>query len=320
LTQYIQHRSKAITFTLLSISISILFIIMMVYQVPSSNRQAFFDITNLLMHYRIIILSLVSGAIVGFSLGFIGGGGSILAVPLLLYVVGIENPHLAIGTSALAVSVNAAINILHHARHKNIKFMKGLVFGIPGLLGTLLGSQLGLLTPANNLVFFFGILMLAIAANMLIRNRYRNSHARNQRIKTRFNIFYEVKLPKPLNFFGRYRLELSGLLVGLAAGYFGIGGGFLIVPSLVYSGLNIGNAIGTSLVPVSMFGAATAIRYSLENQINIFLSLLLTIGGVGGGLLGTKMLTKVSKNSVTNIFAIIIIVVGVYIIMRFLLS
>jgi len=117
-----------------------------------------------------------------------------------------------------------------------------------------------------------------------------------------------------------HRLKLMGLVVGLAAGYFGIGGGFLIVPSLLHSGLNISNAIGTSLIPVSMFGATTALGYSFTNQVNIVISILFVIGGAGGGFLGTKMLTRMPMNIVTNVFAILTAVAGVYIILRSFLA
>ncbi len=289
----------------------------LVYEIFLSNNQTLPSIRNFLTENKIIVLSLISGAIVGFSLGFVGGGGSILAVPLLLYVVGLENPHAAIGSSALAVSINAAINLLHHARLKNIKFMKGLRFGIPGILGTFIGSQLGLLTSSNNLILFFGLLMLFIATTMLIRIHSRTSNASSQGIKCGSTIPCFI-LSRCIDFFPSRRLELRGLLVGLAAGYFGIGGGFLIVPSLVSSGLDISSAIGTSLIPVSMFGATTALRYSLENHVNILISLLLVIGGIGGGFLGTTMLRRIPKNIITNVFAILIAVVGVYIIVKFL--
>lgn len=287
------------------------------YEIFLSNNQTLLDITNFLTENKIIFLSLISGAIIGFSLGFIGGGGSILAVPLLLYVVGLENPHVAIGTSALAVSISAAINLLHHARQKNIKFMKGLRFGIVGIVGTFIGSQLGLLTPPNNLILFFGLLMLFIATNMLIHIPSMTSNASSQGIKCR-SLIPSFALSRYFNFFPSRRLELKGLLVGLAAGYFGIGGGFLIVPSLVSSGFDISSAIGTSLIPVSMFGATTALRYSLENHINILISLLLVIGGIGGGFLGTTMLGRIPKNIITNVFATLIAVVGIYIIIKFL--
>ena len=318
LTHIIQHGSKEIIFfVLLFTSVSV--ILIHTYEVQLSTSLTLIDITNFLTQNKTILLSLISGAIVGFSLGFIGGGGSILAVPLLLYVVGIENPHVAIGTSALAVSVNAAISLLHHARQRNIKIMKGLAFGIPGILGTLIGSQLGLLTPPNNLILFFGLLMLVIAMKMVIHIPSKTRNVSVNAVSGKIVNCSSLTVPRHLNFFASYRLELNGLLVGVAAGYFGIGGGFLIVPSLLYAGLEISNTITTSLIPVSMFGATTAIRYSLENQINILISLLFVIGGIGGSLLGTRMLTRIPKNVITNTFAIIIAVVGVYIIMKFLL-
>jgi len=263
---------------------------------------------------------LISGAIVAFSLGFIGGGGSILAVPLLLYVVGIEDPHLAIGTSALAVSINAATNLFHHAKKRSVKIRDGLAFAIPGVVGTIIGAQLGLLTPPSSLILFFALLMLVMAGKMLISKPTRIGILQHQGTNGGLTLFSKLAVPKRINFLSSHRLKLIGLMVGMAAGYFGIGGGFLIVPSLLYSGLNISNAIGTSLIPVSMFGAITALRYSLESQINIVISLLFVIGGIGGGFLGTKMLTRIPMNIVTNVFAIITAVVGIYIVLTIVLT
>ena len=261
----------------------------------------------------------MSGAIVGFSLGFIGGGGSILAVPLLLYVVGVEDPHLAIGTSALAVTVNAAANLFHHIRKRNVKYRDGLAFAIPGVVGTIIGIQLGLLTPPRSLILLFALLMIVMAAKMFVNISNTKNILGSQGVHRRLIGFSDLLGPRQFNFFASHRLKLMGILVGLAAGYFGIGGGFLIVPSLLYSGLNISNAIGTSLIPVSMFGAITALGYSFEGEINILLSLLFIIGGIGGGFFGTKMLTKIPTNIVANVFAIITAVVGLYIILKIIL-
>jgi uncharacterized protein len=107
-----------------------------------------------------ILLSLVSGTVVGFSLGLIGGGGSILAVPLLIYVVGVADTHIAIGTSALAVGVNALSNMIDHHKRGHVKIKEGLIFAIPGIFGSIFGAQLGLLTPSNKLLVLFGIFML----------------------------------------------------------------------------------------------------------------------------------------------------------------
>jgi uncharacterized protein len=107
-----------------------------------------------------------------------------------------------------------------------------------------------------------------------------------------------------------------GFLVGLAAGYFGIGGGFIIVPSLMHLGLNIIDAIGTSLIPVSMFGFSAAIRYWINNQIEWIIALLFIIGGIGGGILGTKFVERAPKKMLSNVFAILLIIVAIYIILK----
>jgi uncharacterized membrane protein YfcA len=90
-----------------------------------------------------ILLSLASGALVGLSLGVIGGGGSILAVPLMVYVIGVSSPHVAIGTSALAVAASALLNLLGHARDRNIKWPCATVFALSGVVGATLGAELG---------------------------------------------------------------------------------------------------------------------------------------------------------------------------------
>lgn len=290
-----------------------------VYPMPLSGSQTLSHITNFEYQNKTIFLSLMSGAIVGFSLGFIGSGGSILAVPLLLYAVGIEDPHVAIGTSALAVSINAATNLFDHARKRNVRFREGLAFALPGVVGTMIGTQLGLLTPPGNLVFFFALLMLVIAVRILFNNSARKDFPDNRGSVRRSVVFSKLTIYTKSNFVVSHKLKLMGLFVGLAAGYFGIGGGFLIVPSLLYSGLNISNAIGTSLIPVSIFGAITALGYSLHSHINIAISLLFAIGGVVGGFIGSNMLARVPKNIATNVFAIVTAVVGVYIILRFFL-
>ena len=305
-----------------------------------------------------IILSLISGAIVGFSLGLIGGGGSILAVPLLLYVVGITDAHIAIGTSALAVGVNALTNMVHHYRRGYVKIKEGLRFAVPGVAGTILGSQLGLLTPSNGLLILFGIFMIIISVRMLrqstkvkgikIKNSttaliaknnvsiMENNPNNNDDDTDKNNKFNNMKnnyskdedrginvLADDSNLYNKsaktnklLKLLTIGFLVGLAAGYFGIGGGFIIVPSLMHLGLNIIDAIGTSLIPVSMFGFSTAIRYSFSNQIEWVIALLFISGGIGGGILGTRFASKLPKKTLSIAFAFLLIIVAVYIISK----
>ena len=123
--------------------------------------------------------SVISGIIVGFSLGLIGGGGSILAIPLLIYFVGIDRPHLVIGTTALAVGINAFINAYSHLKKKNISIKTGTIFTLFGILGVLAGTTLGLITPGGKLLFLFSLLMIAIGAYMLL-TKCRACDSKNQ--------------------------------------------------------------------------------------------------------------------------------------------
>jgi uncharacterized membrane protein YfcA len=240
------------------------------------------------------ILSIISGLIVGFSLGLIGGGGSILAIPLLIYFVGYDHPHIVIGTTALAVSINAFLNLLPHVRKKHVNFRMGALFSIPGIVGVLLGAEIGLITPGDKLLFIFAILMIVIAAYMLKRK------------------CVDVAT-EPTHKESRTKLLSIGFLVGFASGFFGIGGGFLIVPGLIYAGaLNIIQAVGTSLVSVGAFGLVTTLRYSLSGDLNPLISGLYIIGGIAGGWIGTYYATRVSKRLLTKMFAIIIILVAIY--------
>lgn len=250
-----------------------------------------------------ILLSMISGIAVGFSLGLIGGGGSILAVPLLIYVVGVADPHAAIGTSAVSVAANALTNMIHHNKRGHVRVKEGLAFALPGVVGALIGAQLGLLTPANNLLLLFAVFMAVISVRML-------------RSKLGVSTMDVASRSHNIILLHKKRLTLTGFLVGIAAGYFGIGGGFLIVPTLMYSaGLNIIDAIGTSLLSVSAFGLTTAIRYSLDSQISWAIASLFIAGGIGGGMVGTKLSSKAPKRTLSKIFAVLLLVVATYIIL-----
>ena len=114
------------------------------------------------------LFGLASGSLVGFSLGLVGGGGSILAVPLMFYVVGVPTAHVAIGTSALAVAANAAANLMTHARAGTVKWQCAGVFATAGVLGAWLGSNLGKVIDGQSLLFLFAILMMVVGVTMLM--------------------------------------------------------------------------------------------------------------------------------------------------------
>ena len=250
----------------------------------------------------VLLLSIFSGILVGFSLGLIGGGGSVIAVPLLLYVVGVRDIHAAIGTSALAVGAIAAINLIGHKRKNHVHFKKGILFALPGIGGTLMGAQLGLLTPSESLLIFFAGFMALVGFFLLRRKevKYDAQSSSNQAT---------ILLSKR-------SIPLSGFFVGMLAGYFGIGGGFLIVPTLMYSGgLGIVDAIGTSLISVSSFGLTTASSYFVAGNVDLPIALLFVSGGVIGGLAGIKMMDKIPKQTLSKIFAGLLFVISGYIVL-----
>jgi len=246
-------------------------------------------------------LAVGSGSIVGFSLGLVGGGGSILAVPLLIYVVGVANPHIAIGTSAIAVALNAATNLAMHARAGTVKWRCASVFAAAGVAGAFLGSTLGKMMDGQRLISLFAILMIIVSVLMLrSRAHVGDAHVRLSR----------ETLPKLLGL---------GLIAGALSGFFGIGGGFLIVPSLMLAtGMHILNAIGSSLVSVSAFGATTAGNYALSGLVDWPLAGLFVGGGVIGSLLGVgsaKLLAD-RKGVLTTVFALLVLMIAIYMLAR----
>ena len=246
-------------------------------------------------------LAVASGALVGFSLGLIGGGGSILAVPLMVYVVGVGDAHVAIGTSAIAVAANAAINLWHHARGGTVRWSFALPFAAAGIAGALVGSIFGKLLDGRKLLALFALLMLVIAALML-RTRMRAS-VPDVRV-SRDNMVAILGL---------------GLVTGVLSGFFGIGGGFLIVPALMLAtGMPIINAVSSSLVAVTTFGLSTAASYAWSGLVSWELAGLFIAGGLAGGLIGTRLARSLSaeRGALNIVFASVIILVALYMLMR----
>jgi uncharacterized membrane protein YfcA len=240
--------------------------------------------------------AVASGSVVGLSLGLIGGGGSILAVPLMVYLVGVQQPHVAIGTSALAVAANAAIGLANHARAGHVKWKCGLLFGGAGVVGAFAGSTAGKAFDGQKLLFLFALVMIVVGVMML---RKRNRTGNGDVVLGRDNA---VKL-------GTY-----GLGTGAFSGFFGIGGGFLIVPGLIAAtDMVMINAVGTSLIAVTAFGLTTALNYAASGLINWALAGVFILGGLAGSLAGTRAAKKLSSTGhLTAIFAVLIFAVAAY--------
>ncbi|MFN3675691.1 MAG: sulfite exporter TauE/SafE family protein [Sphingomonas pseudosanguinis] len=249
-----------------------------------------------------ILAALVSGGVIGLILGLVGGGGSILAVPLLMYVVGVRSPHAAIGTAAVAVTVNALASLIGHARAGRVKWRCASVFTVSGMIGAALGAELGKAFDGKRLLILFGLLMIGVGLSMLRQRRM--AEAPDVRL-TRHSA--ATLLP---------RLVPIGLAVGLAAGFFGIGGGFLIVPGLILAtAMPLPCAIGTSLVVVSALGLTTATFYALSGLVDWRITALLVMGGIGGTIGGIALGKVLSgrKGLLERGFAAVVIAIGAYI-------
>lgn len=247
------------------------------------------------------LLGALSGGAVGLSLGLFGGGGSILAVPLLVYLVGLADPHIAIGTSAVAVAANAATNLIVHARRGNVVWRCALIYSAAGVVGAAIGSIAGKALDGQHLLVLFSLLMFAVAGMMFL--------TRNRAETTSVACTLE-NAPKTLAY---------GAGTGAVAGFFGIGGGFLIVPGLLAAtGMSLLNAVGSSLVAVTAFGLTTAISYSASGLVDWPLAVVFVLGGALGGSFGALAAGQLARRrgALNTAFTGLIVVVAAYMALR----
>ncbi|WP_232628722.1 sulfite exporter TauE/SafE family protein [Methylobacterium sp. Leaf118] len=219
-----------------------------------------------------LALGATSGSVVGLILGLAGGGGSLLAIPMLIHVVGLRNVHVAVGTGAFAVAACALVNLVGHLRVARVPWRAAGWFGMAGILAALLGAGLGKQFDGARLQGLFALVMLA-AAGLMIRRRFRPGLAPADARRE--------SVPKLVGFGGA---------TGLMSGFFGIGGGFLVVPGLVAAtGMPLVSAVGCSLVVITAFGLTTGLSYALSEMVDWVLVLAFGAGGAGGGLLGLRL-------------------------------
>ncbi len=242
-----------------------------------------------------LLLAALGGALVGFLLSTFGGGGSVLAMPWLVYVAGVGDTHVAIGTSAAAVAVSAAFGLYAQARAGAVKWPCALVFGGAGIAGSLIGAYLAKQVDGQVLLTWFALAMATVAVSMALPKKHEGDP--------------EVRLTPGMTM----RLVPVGLVTGLAAGFFGIGGGFLIAPGLMAaSGMTLANAAASSLVSVSLFGSATSASYAVSGLVNWPLFGALVGGGLAGTWPGVVAARALASRAVfgRRLFALLILVVA----------
>ncbi|GLK48171.1 UPF0721 transmembrane protein [Brevundimonas intermedia] len=250
-------------------------------------------------------LAAFSGGVVALLLTLFGGGGSVLAVPLLLYLVGVHDPHVAIGVSAAGVSLNALTALAGQAKAGRVRWPCAILFAVTGAAGAWFGSSLAKMIDGHQLLLIFAVAMAAVGVSML-------------RPKP-----VVVRAEPSLNWAMSPNVGLAGAGVGSAAGFFGIGGGFLIVPGLMAAtGMSLATAQATSLLSVAAFGATTAGNYALSGWIDLGLVAAMTVGGVAGTAAGLPLARRLGANAGLGrgLFAGLILVVSAYVAVRAVLT
>jgi uncharacterized protein len=234
----------------------------------------------------VVLASLLCG-VVGLSLGGLGGGGSVLALPLLVYVAGLP-PTEAVGVSAMIVGITSAVAVVMHARRGNVDVRTAALFGGAGVPGAMVGAHYTSLASPEILLGSFSVLLFAVAAWM------------------GFGRIPPPRPPRPWP-----TIAAMGVGVGLVAGFFGVGGGFMIVPALTgLAGLDMRRAIGTSLLVIAMNSAAGMIEHINHRGVPLSTAVAFTSAAVVGALVGQRVAMHVSVSHLRRGFAGLILIVA----------
>ncbi len=241
-----------------------------------------------------LVVTVALATVIGVSLGLLGGGGSILAVPLLIYVAGLPAKE-AIATSLLVVGATSTIAVIPHLRAGRVRWRTGLIFGAAGMTGAYTGGRLAAHIPAGLLLTAFAVMMLATAAAM-IRGR-RSTEGRP--------VPHELPV---------LRVVIDGVAVGLITGLVGAGGGFLVVPALaLLGGLPMPVAVGTSLVVIAMKSFAGFAGYLHAITINWALAAVVTLAAVAGSLIGARLAGRIPADTLRKSFGWFVVVMGIFV-------
>lgn len=250
-----------------------------------------------LSSFTVLFVAALLALLVGMSLGLLGGGGSILTLPLLVYVVGVE-PKSAIATSLLVVGFTSATALVPHARARRVRWRIGGFFGAAGMAGAYAGGVAGRSVAPSLLLAGFGVVMLA-ASFAMMRPRP------------------EPDLAQPVAHVPVTKVLAVGALVGVVAGLLGAGGGFLIVPALVVlTGLGIAEAIGTSLLVITMQSVAGFVGNIGHVAVDTSVALVVTLAAVAGSLVGARLSTRISASSLRRGFAWFVLALGVLFVVK----
>lgn len=238
-------------------------------------------------------------SLIGLSLGLLGGGGSILTVPILVYAMGMD-PKLSIALSLAIVGATSLLGSIGHYKNKNIDLKIAAIFGPIAMVGTFLGAKLSQFLSGQVQLIFFAVIMI-LASYFMLKGRKDQDEEEN-------------KEEKKLNY---YLIAAEGIVVGIITGLVGVGGGFLIVPALVLlTGTSMKKAVGTSLLIISLKSFAGFIGYIGIVEVPWAFLIKFTLASGVGILVGTYLVKFVPQKMLKKAFAVFLIIMGVFILYK----
>ncbi|MGZ4493687.1 MAG: sulfite exporter TauE/SafE family protein [Nocardioides sp.] len=261
-----------------------------------------------------LTIALVAGLLIGLSLGALGGGGSVLAVPVLVYALGQSAAQATTG-SLVVVGVTSVVGAFTAYRAGNVLLGRGIAFGVVAIGGAAVGAKASSLVPEPVLLAAFAALLLVVAGVMTARQlRSRRSgqsprrHALVDDPIITFSPTFACQCPRAL------KVLVTATAVGLLTGFLGVGGGFLVVPALVLAlGLPMEFAAGTSLVVITITSAAAlAVRAGTGTHPDWGLVALLTGAAVVGGYLGARLAARADTSRLQTAFTVLLVLVAGY--------
>jgi uncharacterized membrane protein YfcA len=272
-----------------------------------------------------LALALIFGAVVGVSLGLTGGGGSIIAVPLLVYGLAMP-PRQAVGVSLAAVGATALVGAVHRLWQGEVEARTGIMFAAAGMLGAPAGSLIGRQVPEALLLLLFAALMVAVAVMMWRKATKHPEEAAVVRAPSLKRTGDPAGVACRRDPSGRLTmtsrcatvLTVAGIVTGVLSGLFGVGGGFVVVPALVlFSSMGIHRAVATSLLVIALVSAAgVASKLLAGESLAANVTALFVVGGIAGLGLGTVVARKLSPVKLQKIFAVAIVALAAFVIVK----
>ncbi|MGV9710081.1 sulfite exporter TauE/SafE family protein [Gordonia sp. NPDC003424] len=279
-----------------------------------------------------IAIAIALGLLIGLSLGALGGGGSILTVPALVYLL--DQPlSTAITQSLIIVGISSASGVLAHAREGRVQWPTGIALGVVGGVAAWGGTAIGRHVPSDVTLMAFSVLMVVVAVSLLLRTR---SHAKAEPT-TVPSLVPAVGEPGPTSSEdasggdtqpdsddpalhpakAALRIVVAGIGIGLLTGFFGVGGGFVIVPALVlFLGYSMPTAVGTSLLVITINSAVALGSRIGHAPLDWAIIAPVAISAIAGSYLGKRVAQRFSDNSMTRAFAVMLIAVAAYVAAR----